>query len=641
MIIMVSNPCTWFLGLLALSVLSTSALSDDTAYAKSLLKFKQSLTNPTTLDNWIEPVDKLCSWNGILCTNGSFMGLKLDDMGLSGIIDVDSLSELPLLRLSAMNNNFSGPFPSGVNKLVKLRGLFLANNSFSGAISDDAFKGMKGMRRVVIGYNRFTGNIPLSLLGLPKLVDLQIQNNRFGGRIPDFWQADLSVDFSNNLLEGVVPPTLVNQNVSSFLGNKNLCGKPLNPCKPNKSIKKIAFVIASIVVFSLAAFTILIFLCRKRSRPLKYQKSFDNLQIESPTYYNNKSKNKNNKKLITTTTNNNNSNYKNINIENGKLYFVRNDRERFELEELLRASAEVLGSGSFGSSYKALLPSGFPYVVRRFREMNNAGKEQFYEHLTKLGRIKHVNLLPIVAFYYTKEEKLLITDFVENGSLASHLHGKRSPNQPPLGWPTRLKIIKGVARGLAHLYKEFPNLPLPHGHLKSSNVLLDGAYTPLLSDYALSPLISKDHAHQFMVAHKSPESAQNDRVSRKTDVWSLGILILELITGRFPANYLKRGRGPSADLANWVNSVVGEELSGEVFDKEMRLSRNGEGEMVRLLRIGMCCCEWNVDKRWDFASAFEKIEELNHMADFDDDDDDDDEFSSSYGDDEFPLYNKA
>ncbi|KAL0324037.1 UNVERIFIED_CONTAM: putative LRR receptor-like serine/threonine-protein kinase [Sesamum calycinum] len=301
-----------------------------------------------------------------------------------------------------------------------------------------------------------------------------------------------------------------------------------------------------------------------------------------------------------------------------KLYFVRNEEERFELEELLGASAEVLGSGSFGSSYKAAVFSGQAYVVRRFRQMNNVGKQEFYEHMRRLGRLSHPNLLPLVAFYYRKEEKLLITQYVENGSLANKLHARRCPNEPVLGWPTRLRIIKGVARGLAYLYKELPTVTLPHGHLKSSNILLDSKYEPLLSDYGLVPVMSKDHAQQFMVAYKSPESTQKDRVTRKTDVWSLGILILELLTGRFPANYLKQGKGPSADLATWVNSVVKEEWTGEVFDKDMNPSRHTEGQMFRLLKIGMCCCEWNVAMRWDLKEAVERIVELKERDDDDD-----------------------
>lgn len=106
----------------------------------------------------------------------------------------------------------------------------------------------------------------------------------------------------------------------------------------------------------------------------------------------------------------------------GELHFVRKDRERFEVQELLRAPAEVLGSGSFGSSYKAGLMSG-SMVVKRFRDMNRVGRDDFYDHMSRIGRLSHPNLLPLVAFYYMKEEKLLVHDFALNGSLASHLHG--------------------------------------------------------------------------------------------------------------------------------------------------------------------------------------------------------------------------
>ncbi|KAG7945085.1 hypothetical protein I3843_15G135100 [Carya illinoinensis] len=100
-------------------------------------------------------------------------------------------------------------------------------------------------------------------------------------------------------------------------------------------------------------------------------------------------------------------------VENVKLNFVREDRERFDTQELLKASAEILGSGSFGSSYKAALHNGQMMVVKRFKQMNNLGKEEFQEHMSKLGRLRHPNLLPLVAYYYRKEEKLLAFDCAE------------------------------------------------------------------------------------------------------------------------------------------------------------------------------------------------------------------------------------
>lgn len=106
-----------------------------------------------------------------------------------------------------------------------------------------------------------------------------------------------------------------------------------------------------------------------------------------------------------------------------KLSFIRDDRERFDLHELLRASAEILGSGCYSSSYKASLVNGPKIVVKRFKQMNNVGKEEFQEHMRRIGRLSSPNLIPLVAYYYRKEEKLLVTDFVQNGSLAVRLHG--------------------------------------------------------------------------------------------------------------------------------------------------------------------------------------------------------------------------
>jgi serine/threonine protein kinase len=181
---------------------------------------------------------------------------------------------------------------------------------------------------------------------------------------------------------------------------------------------------------------------------------------------------------------------------------------------------------------------------------------------------------------------------------------------PSLDWPKRLKIIKGVARGLAYLYDELPMLTVPHGHLKSSNVLLDAAVEPVLSDYALVPVVRPHTAAQVMVAFKSPEcAAPGGRPTKKSDVWSLGILILEVLTGKFPANYLRQGRA-GTDLAGWVHSGVREEWTGKVFDGDMRGTRNGEGEMVKLLKVGLGCCEADVDRRWDIREAVARIEEL-------------------------------
>ncbi|XP_071705454.1 pollen receptor-like kinase 4 [Rutidosis leptorrhynchoides] len=590
----------------------TIVLSDSNDITK-LITFKKSLANAAALNDWdtnVAPCNGARpNWSGVICgKDGTVFGLQLENMGLNGTIDMDALAELSTIRtLSFANNSFEGSMPD-VSKIRALRGIYLSNNKFSGVIRDDMFMGMSSMRKVQLGNNKFTGRIPGSLNGLNILVDLQLQDNEFEGEIPDFEQKNLKVNFANNRLSGQIPPGLRNQDPSSFSGN-NVCGKPVkSTCKitKEKHTQKALILAIIFVVLVLALILVTLRVCRTQRTPKNECKNNQIKKLNKNNPYRTSSKD------MQTHSDEEENNKRPQN--NGKLQFVRSDRERFGLNELLRASADVLGGGSFGSSYKAAMNDGPAVVVKRFRDMNNVRKEEFYVHLTRLGRFSHPNLLPIVAFYYKKDEKLLITEFAENGSLASHLHGNRKPNEPGLDWPTRLNIIKGIAQGLDYLYKQLPHLSLPHGHLKSSNVLLDNDFNPLLADYALVPIVNKHHAREFMVAYKSPEFSYHDRTTHKTDVWCLGILILEMLTGIFPANYLKQGKGGNSDLETWVNSVVREEWTGEVFDKDMKGTSNCEGEMLKLLKIGMCCCEWNVEKRWDFKMALEKIAELKERG---------------------------
>ncbi|XP_059275309.1 pollen receptor-like kinase 4 [Lycium ferocissimum] len=223
--------------LVMLTFLITSS-SGQEPESSLLLKFKSSLANTTFLSNWNAAVP-LCGsnisyWYGLICYNGIFIGLQLENMGLSGDLDVDALSQLTSLRtISVMNNNFEGPLPD-VRKLTGLRGLFLSNNRFSGELPDDAFAGIKSIRRILLANNGFTGKIPTSLVAIPKLIELQLQDNKFDGTIPAFAQPDLVLDFANNRLEGPIPPLLSNLSLRSFEGNLDLCGKPMPPCLPSK-----------------------------------------------------------------------------------------------------------------------------------------------------------------------------------------------------------------------------------------------------------------------------------------------------------------------------------------------------------------------------------------------------------------------
>ncbi|GAB2276131.1 actin-regulating kinase prk1 [Dionaea muscipula] len=640
-----------FILILTMNISITPTYGESSSDAQSLLQLKQSMVDDSkALSSW-NTTSPPCfgnqnNWVGIICSRGGRVyGIRLEKMRLSGKIDVDSLLGLPHLRtISLLNNDFGGPMPQEINKLKGLRAMYLSYNSFQGKIDANAFAGMKRLKKVHLAHNQFSGQIPDSLAELNKLVELRLEGNRFEGTIPDFKQASFKqLDLSNNQLEGPIPDSLAKINPTAFAGNKALCGAPLDQCTPlpvkeqpspdsseppwtsNNSKPILPIIIAALVVSVVAVVLLAILIIMQKKSPqnesgdphappavpkqvaaVRDMEHSDEGSCRSTSSTRNKG-------------------------DAGKLCFIREDRGRFDLPDLLKASAEILGSGCFGSSYKANLIGASMVVVKRFKQMNNVGREDFQEHMRRLGRLDHPNLLPVVAYYYRKEEKLLVSDFVEKGSLAVHLHGNHSRGQPTLDWPTRLKVVKGVARGLAYLYKELPSLIAPHGHLKSSNVLLNESFEPMLNDYGLVPLINQESAQELMVAYKSPEYIANSRINKKTDVWSLGILIIETITGDFPASYLQRGTD-QVDLTKWVDTVVGGGgggadggATGKVFDKDMGTIaiKNSEGEMQKLLKIGLACCESDVEKRMDIKEACERIEEVRER-------DNEDDFYSSY-----------
>ncbi|EXC33647.1 Probably inactive leucine-rich repeat receptor-like protein kinase [Morus notabilis] len=603
---------------LSCSVVISSAAPDSAVDA--LMRFRNSLSDSKSLANW-DPQTAPCNgnranWVGVLCFHGNVRGLQLENMGLKGIADVASLALMPHFRtLSFMNNTLIGPIPD-LKKLSRLRSVYLSYNHFSGEIPDDCFSGMRFLKKVLLSNNEFEGKIPSSLVGLAKLVVLRLDGNKFEGRIPSFGQQSLKrINVSNNALEGSIPDTLNKMDSSAFSGNKNLCGPPLESCSsltiniyPNNDKKStseikivlIGLIIALIVAILAAAFII----ARSRRRNSQLDRSLTLNDRHFNTFTTSYGLMNNQPSEPEATPNPRRA-------TEGKLSFLRDDRQRFDLHDLLRASAEILGSGTFGSSYKANILCD-ALVVKRYRQMNSLGREEFHEHMRRLGRLNHPNLLPLVAYYYRREEKLLVYDYVENGSLAFHLHGNRSMDQPALDWPTRLRIIKGVAKGLTYLYNALPSLVVPHGHLKSSNIVVTDAFEPLMTDYGLLPAINLDHAQHLMMAYKSPEHAKLGRITKKTDVWSLGIIILEILTGKFPENYLTQRYDPNADLAGWVNEMIKEKKTGQVFDAEMGGVKNSKGEMLKLLMVGVSCCEEDVDRRLDLSEAVEKIDKLSH-----------------------------
>lgn len=197
--------------------------------AAALMEFKNTLvSNPNggaverALVSWNLTTNPCAgnvgNWYGVRCFNGDVMGLQLDNLNLSGDIDVDALVALRFLRiLSFEKNNFEGLMPDW-RKLGALKSLFLSNNRFSGQIADDAFSSMGSLKKVHLANNTFTGKIPTSLATTPRLLELRLENNAFTGHLPEFRAGLKLFNASNNQLEGPIPPTLSSLDSSVFSG---------------------------------------------------------------------------------------------------------------------------------------------------------------------------------------------------------------------------------------------------------------------------------------------------------------------------------------------------------------------------------------------------------------------------------------
>lgn len=194
--------------------------------------------------------------------------------------------------------------------------------------------------------------------------------------------------------------------------------------------------------------------------------------------------------------------------------------------------------------------------------------------------------------------------------------GNRGPGRIPLDWTTRISLVLGAARGLAYIHEEYKTSRIPHGNIKSSNVLLDKNGNACISDFGLALLLNPAHASARLGGYKAPEQFETKRLSQKADVYSFGILILEMLTGRAPNQYTSPSRigveedEQPVDLPKWVRSVVRDEWTAEVFDQELLRYKNIEEELVSMLHVAMTCVAAQPEKRPTMAEVVKMIEEI-------------------------------
>ncbi|KAG7561049.1 Leucine-rich repeat-containing N-terminal plant-type [Arabidopsis thaliana x Arabidopsis arenosa] len=543
-----------------------------------------------------------------LSRSSSLQFLALDHNNLSGpILDTWGSKSLNLRVLSLDHNSLSGPFPFSLCNLTQLQDLSFSHNRIRGTLPSELSKLTK-IRTLDISSNSVSGHIPETLGDISSLTHLDLSQNKLTGEIPISISDLDSLSFFNvsyNNLSGPVP-TLLSQkfNSTSFVGNLLLCGYSVStPCptlpspSPEKERKsshrnlstKDIILIASgaLLIVMLILVCVLCCLLRKKVNETKSKGG-----EAGPGAAAAKTEKGGEAEAGGET--------------GGKLVHFDGPMA-FTADDLLCATAEIMGKSTYGTVYKATLEDGSQVAVKRLREKITKSQKEFENEINVLGRIRHPNLLALRAYYLgPKGEKLVVFDYMSRGSLATFLHA-RGPDVH-INWPTRMSLIKGMARGLFYLHT---HANIIHGNLTSSNVLLDENINAKISDYGLSRLMTAAAGSSVIatagaLGYRAPELSKLKKANTKTDMYSLGVIILELLTGKSPSEALN-----GVDLPQWVATAVKEEWTNEVFDLELLNDVNTMGdEILNTLKLALHCVDPTPSTRPEAQQVMTQLGEI-------------------------------
>ncbi|KAK7246447.1 hypothetical protein RIF29_41315 [Crotalaria pallida] len=462
-----------------------------------------------------------------------------------------NLGQLGTLDLH--NNKLSGELPKGIKSLKKLNALNLANNEIGGHIPDD-FGSLIELNFLDLSNNKFSGKVPLGLQNL-KLNELNLSYNQLSGEIPPMLDKDMYK--------------------ASFVGNPGLCGDLKGLCDGKGEGRKgsgFIWLLRTIFIIAMLVFVVGVIWFYFRYRNFKNGKrGIDHF--------------KNGKR----------------GTDQSKWTLMSFHKLGFGEDEILNCLDEdnVIGSGSSGKVYKVVLNSGEAVAVKKIwggakKETESGDVEKgriqdnaFDAEVETLGKIRHKNIVKLWCCCTTRDCKLLVYEYMPNGSLGDLLHSSKGGL---LDWPTRFKIAVDAAEGLSYLHHDCVP-PIVHRDVKSNNILLDGDFGARVADFGVAKVVDsteKGGTKSMSViagscGYIAPEYAYTLRVNEKSDIYSFGVVILELVTGRRPVD----PEFGEKDLVTWACSTLDQKGVDHVVDS--RLDSCFKQEICKVLNIGLMC----------------------------------------------------
>lgn len=490
-------------------------------------------------------------------------------------VTISKASSLETIVLSS--NKFSGEIPSAVGELVRLSSFYLVGNNFSGAIPH-SLGSCVSLNVISLAKNSLYGEIPTSLGYLQSLNSLNLSDNKLSGKIPESLSSSrLSLlDLSYNQLIGRIPDSISIKVFSeSFVGNPGLCTdsgiKNFRPCA-SSSGPKMSSQVKVIVSCSIAGALVLLLLLVTLLVLANIRKKRENCLIQRRDSW------------------------------DLKQYHILS----FSEEEVVKALKQenVIGKGGCGSVYKVTLSCGKQVAVKHIWKQDSSGENKFqttspmlekrksrtpeYDaEVATLSSIRHLNVVKLYCSITSEDSNLLVYEYMPNGSLWDQLH---TCQQIRMDWGVRYEIALGAARGLEYLHHGCDR-PVIHRDVKSSNILLDENMKPRIADFGLAKVVQPNglKGTTQMIAgtygYIAPEYAYAYQVDEKSDIYSFGVVLMELVTGKRPTE----PEFGEKDLVQWVCDTMMRSEEKAINLVDSTISDSFKEDAAKVLTIAIRC----------------------------------------------------
>ncbi|KAI4381225.1 hypothetical protein MLD38_007320 [Melastoma candidum] len=609
--------------------------------------------------------------------------LDLSNNGLSGEIPGSIVGSGNLQLLNLSYNGLTGSLPGNLTALRNLTVISLRNNYFGGGVPD----GFSHVQLLDISSNLINGTLPPDF-GSDDLRYLNMSHNRISGEIPpEFGRkipGNTTLDLSFNNITGQIPESavLLNQDsgaysaIAAFPVNSTEDGVAPGSAAGSKHHSRAGlrpFTIASIVVADMAGILVIavVLLCvyqmkKKKRNPESSLKGDPGAAEGKDAWSSTSSESRGftrwsclrkkgyNEDASSGTAGSDSDDYdlsrghaedQRRTEPNGQQHkegtLVTVDGEKaLELDNLLKASAYILGATGSSIMYKAVLEDGTTLAVRRIGETGVERFKDFENSVRAVAKLSHPNLVRVRGFYWGLDEKLIIYDFVPNGSLANARYRKAGSSPCHLPWEVRLRIARGMARALAYLHER----KHVHGNLKPSNVLLGADMEPRIGDFGLERLMPGDTSYKAggsartfgskrstasrdsfqdmgpglgpspspssvlgVSPYHAPESLRSIKPNPKWDAYSFGVILLELIAGKVV----------TVDESGQVNGVAVEDPGRAVRMVDVAIRGEVEGREEAVLacfRLGLSCASPVPQKRPFMKEAVHVLDKITSSS---------------------------